>query len=297
MMRRLVLPLAVLLAALGGALTSAAEVRKPPDPRLLQADRKARIAFARAHPGVLPEARRKRPSPKAASLDWIALGVPDRVRDQGQTGTCWAHVGVEVLEASWALRNGTRHVLSVQAVLDHTQRGRGGNPAAVLGHLLRHGTAREADYPFRGAPGPPREVRTPFRAVAWGYVAPAGKTASVAQLKQALAAHGPLYVGVCSTPALRKHRGGVYREAGNFKGSNHAVLLVGWDDGKRAWKVKNSWGRKWGERGYGWVGYGSNNLGDRAAWVRAQATHYPPPADFRRLVPDADPLPHWRPFP
>lgn len=35
----------------------------------------------------------------------------------------------------------------------------------------------------------------------------------------------------------------------------HAIVLVGYDDSKQAFKVRNSWGRKWGQKGYFWMGY------------------------------------------
>ncbi len=58
---------------------------------------------------------------------------------------------------------------------------------------------------------------------------------------------------------------------------DHMVLLVGWDDQRQAWLIKNSWGRDWGlygekEAGYGWVRYGQGNLGAYAAWVQAAYT-------------------------
>ena len=38
---------------------------------------------------------------------------------------------------------------------------------------------------------------------------------------------------------------------------NHAVLIVGYDDDRKAIKILNSHGTKWGTRGYGWVYYES----------------------------------------
>jgi Papain family cysteine protease len=38
-------------------------------------------------------------------------------------------------------------------------------------------------------------------------------------------------------------------------GGGHAMTLVGWDDTKKAFKIANSWGKGWGDNGYGWVDY------------------------------------------
>lgn len=37
--------------------------------------------------------------------------------------------------------------------------------------------------------------------------------------------------------------------------SNHAISIVGWDDEKEAWLVRNTWGPTWGDDGYFWVSY------------------------------------------
>jgi C1A family cysteine protease len=57
---------------------------------------------------------------------------------------------------------------------------------------------------------------------------------------------------------------------------NHGVTLIGWDDAKKAWLIKNSWGTDWGEtggygteRGYMWITYNCNNIGYGASWVQA----------------------------
>lgn len=57
---------------------------------------------------------------------------------------------------------------------------------------------------------------------------------------------------------------------------NHGITLIGWDDAKDAWLIKNSWGTAWGEtggfglsKGYMWISYGCNNTGYGASWVQA----------------------------
>jgi hypothetical protein len=273
-------------------------VKGPPPAALLKFDRKARADFQKANPRVrLPETTLPRGKATDPAFDWTDLGVATVVRDQGDSGTCWAQAGVAALEASWEIRNGACPVLSVQALLDNANHSRAGSAARALGELLRKGTAVDEDYlPFKGVPGPVA-APTPYRPVSWGYVAGKQRQPKVAQLKQALVEHGPLYVGMYSrTDKFHAYKSGVHREAGPFRGTTHAALLVGWDDDREggAWKVKNSHGERWGEKGYFWIAYGSNNIGRGAAWVRAQSTFYAPPAAFSNLVPDAHPLKNWQ---
>ena len=48
--------------------------------------------------------------------------------------------------------------------------------------------------------------------------------------------------------------GFVWREPGDVKGG-HAMVVVGYDDEKAAFKILNSWGSDWGDRGCGWIAY------------------------------------------
>jgi hypothetical protein len=83
-----------------------------------------------------------------------------------------------------------------------------------------------------------------------------------------LCEHGPLAIAINATPAFQAYTSGTFNE--NDQGNiNHAITLIGWDDSRNAWLIKNSWGTGWGMSGYAWVAYGSNRVGDGAAWVRA----------------------------
>lgn len=107
------------------------------------------------------------------------------------------------------------------------------------------------------------------KANAWDYVnSPPDKLPTVEQLKTALIEHGPIVTPIYYDNCLANYRGGVFNE--NDLGMiNHVVLLIGWDDDKQAWLIKNSWGEEWGEKGFGWIKYGSNNIGVFAAWIEA----------------------------
>lgn len=46
----------------------------------------------------------------------------------------------------------------------------------------------------------------------------------------------------------------IWKDAGTPAGG-HAMLLVGYDDKKNAFKLMNSWGKDWGDNGFGWIDY------------------------------------------
>src|SRR4051812_954068 len=174
-MKRLLLALGVLTLALSGtAALAAGPLPTPPSGELLRLDRQARTAFARAHSGLLPASGRPREGAEARAFDWTEQGGGTEGHRQGRDGSCWAHAGVEALEASWEIRNGKHRRMAVQPVLDYTGIPGAAHVAYAMDALLRYGTAKEAAYPFTGTPGPLDEVPTPYRAVAWGYVVPDG---------------------------------------------------------------------------------------------------------------------------
>jgi cathepsin L len=89
-------------------------------------------------------------------------------------------------------------------------------------------------------------------------------------MKEAIAKYGAIATSVKVTPAFQAYAGGIFDEHTRVSGQkdvNHAVTIVGWDDNKRAYLVENSWGPRWGDKGFIWVEYGCNNIGYGASWV------------------------------
>jgi C1A family cysteine protease len=200
-------------------------------------------------------------------FDWTLLGIGTHVHDQGHAGTCWAHAGVEALEANLEIRTATFPLLSVQPVLDELHHSQGGTAHMVFPELIKSGTGLETDYPYLvGRLNPPEKGPLPYRALTWGLI---GKRPTVDQIKLGLRRYGPVYTCVFATSGWARNRGQVLAEKGPYPGVNHAVLIVGWDDSKKAWKIKNSWGTRWGAGGFGYVAYGHYNIGAGTAWVEA----------------------------
>ncbi len=62
-------------------------------------------------------------------------------------------------------------------------------------------------------------------------------------------------VGIKVYSNFTRYRRGIYSYiSGNFEGG-HAMVVVGYDDDRRAFKLINSWSTQWGEGGYCWIAY------------------------------------------
>ncbi len=269
---------------------------------LLKIDVEARDAFAKANPGKLAELSIIRPTCAALSaFDWRREGKVTPVRNQDGCGSCWDFTAMGAYEGSYAIRNNALVDTSEQDILNCSGAGScgGGWWMPAFDFLIHHGDAGEAADPYTANDKPcPAGLPTSFQAVAWGYVHVDGAIPTVAETKQALCQHGPLAVAVYVSPAFQAYTGGVFNEHDTSQGINHGVTLIGWDDSKNAWLIKNSWGTGWGEtggygseRGYMWIAYDSNNIGDHAAWVQAKSNFYVLPPIYLERVRILKPIP------
>jgi len=201
--------------------------------------------------------------PPPVAFDWTAQGVVTPVRNQGNLAVCWAFADVEALEANWAIRHGKIVLLSEQPLVDRERQYNGYYIWYGLKNLLRQGTTTWLAYPYTGKKEKVRPVVMPFHVESFDNVMPPGNPAA---LKRAMLDHGPLAAAVTVSNGFYSYGGGIF--AGEPAGPpNHAILMVGWDDTKNAWKIKNSWGTGWGEAGYMWIAFGANNIGADAVWV------------------------------
>ena len=137
-----------------------------------------------------------------------------------------------------------------------------GEPAA--------GAVYEGDFPYQAADVACNAPHSHHEQISsWSYVSGWG-VPTVSAVKQAIQDHGPVAAGVCVGDAFLNYGGGIFRTDESSAcpyGSNHGVVLVGWDDGEGVWYLRNSWGPAWGENGYMRIAYGTSFVGTDATYV------------------------------
>lgn len=225
------------------------------------------------------------PTASAATFSWEQLGVVPPVVNQRDCGSCWDFAGCGCCTMA-AIKNGHGKAdgsfrLSEQYVLDCGRNGgcNGDDHSSVFEMAISKGLPTTADYAeYQARPAKCRPAPHLLKFRGWGYCDPDARgPASVQSIKDAMAAKGPISVAIAADSAFMR-----IRDAGVFKGSgsrqiNHEVILTGWDDEKKAWRLRNSWGTGWADGGNCWIAYGANMVGTDAAWADIEAVPPPPP--------------------
>ncbi len=232
-----------------------------------------------------------------AAWDWRTSGAGlTPVRDQGNCGSCWAFATVGVLESAFRVKMGIDINASEQflvscnnAKADYYYPSNWGCNGGWYAHDYHSkklgnlqsviGAVAEADMVYTTSNGTCKTVSNhPHRISSWSYIA--GYTVpSVEQIKTAIYNYGPVAASICASTAFNYYRSGVFSTnesaaCGGTNKTNHAIVLVGWDDATQSWILRNSWGPAWGEQGYMRIKYGTSNVGYSANYVvLAQGTN------------------------
>jgi C1A family cysteine protease len=241
--------------------------------------------FRDLHPGSEPI---KKVLARSQPLKAIAKALPasadlrawcSPIEDQGDLGSCTANAGVALFEY-FERRAFSKHLDASRLFLYKVTRnlmGAKGDTGAELRDTMKamvlFGVPPEKYWPYKISRY--EEEPTPFcyafaqsyQAVKYYRLDPPGTAPSKAlgEIRKSLAAQLPVMFGFSvysCMPGVGDGKGEIpYPEPGDKLEGGHAVVAVGYDDGKKIGKdkgallIRNSWGTEWGEKGYGWLPY------------------------------------------
>ena len=218
-------------------------------------------------------------SANPASVDWSEKGAVTPIKNQEQCGSCWAFSTTGSVEGAWFLSNGTLVSLSEQQLVDcSTAEGNQGCNGGLMDYGFQYiidnkGITTEDAYPYTATgPNTCEAKGKPVAATLSGFkdVAPNSEIAlETAIVKQ------PVSVAVeADQSVFQFYSGGVMDSACGTQ-LDHGVLAVGYgvDAGKEYYKVKNSWGADWGEKGYIRLGRGSKFNPSGQCGIQMQASY------------------------
>jgi cathepsin F len=207
-----------------------------------------------------------------STWDWRQKGAVSPVKNQASCGSCWAFSTAENVEGQWFLSKGKLLSLSEQWIVDCSHGclqsepdlcngGCGGGlPWLAYQDIMTNtGLTDEADYPYTGEDGT-CQTGKPIMAKIGNWTA---LSTDVTQIMTYLVSNGPLSITL-NADLLFSYSGGIITGSPDDcpnSGSDHAVLLVGYDQTQDFWLVKNSWGADWGESGYFRIEYDNGLCG------------------------------------
>jgi len=245
----------------------------------------------------------------AASLptkvDWRANNgnYVTPVRDQAFCGSCVAFGTVAVLESMIKIKAGAPG-LAVDLSEAHLffcygpDKGAGACPDGGWWPddsypCLKSGVVDEACFPYTDD-DQPCHLATDWK-TRLTKISSFNHLTKVADMKHHLATVGPM--SACFTvyeDFAYAYTGGIYSYHPDTSGDivgGHCVAIVGYDDSKKCWIAKNSWGKGWGQNGFFWIGYGQCGI-DAEMWGINGTITGPPLSEFRLVSLHAGELSH-----
>ncbi len=223
-----------------------------------------------------------------ASWDWRTSGKVTSVKDQGACGSCYAFGAIGNIESKMLIDTSYTYDFSENNAKECNweELNNYGCPASCVGscdggnYLMmatlfsQKGTVLESDDPYvAGDVSCTTSVTYQKTLLDWriicGNVVP-----STSVLKTYIQNNGPVYTSIyASFSGFSTYDGSYTLYYTGTEATDHAVLIVGWDDslthdgGSGGWIVKNSWGTGWGDNGYFTIAYGSASIGKNSSFI------------------------------
>jgi hypothetical protein len=191
--------------------------------------------------------------------------------DQGGLGSCVAFAttyalrsylerkadGKPLVDAAGAADHG--RVFSPAFTYNNIPRGPNGGSTFpyALSFLHKYGALPWTESPYDGTRvGPPADSSQLKRAEIWRIGGWGRVDIKTRGLKAFLATRTPVLFGAMVDQGFQEAKTGhVWKSKVEPVLGGHAMVLVGYDDAKGAYRAQNSWGPAWGDGGTGWIDY------------------------------------------
>jgi hypothetical protein len=178
------------------------------------------------------------------------------VRNQGICGSCWAFSAIGTVEGVYNVEKdcpACNKDLSEQQLVSNSGECcyfcgdcGGGWPHLALRYIKSKGVSDESCFPYK-ASNAPCDLCSDWQSrvtkiTQYGAISP-----NMEEIKRAVICKGPLSVASMNWM--------------------HAIVLIGYDDERGVWIIRNSWGSNWGDRGYGYIPYAGHPYSDLVNYV------------------------------
>lgn len=196
---------------------------------------------------------------------------PD-VYDQGQLGSCTANAIGAAMETSQIREKQSSHFTPSRLFIYYNERVIEGTVLQDAGAMISDGlktvskqgacpetqwTYSDGKAKFRVKP-PKKCYKSALNTVVLDQVT--ALAPDLETLKTVLSQNIPFVFGIQVYSSMMTNdvaKSGVVPmpTASDSIAGGHALLMVGYDDAKQAFKFRNSWSNQWGQKGYGWIPY------------------------------------------
>jgi cathepsin C len=235
---------------------------------------------------VQQAAYRKQLSSMPKEFSWIKYDSP--VRNQGECGSCYSLAAMTVYEVRLRIKTQMKDktIMSGQDVLScsRTNQGcEGGYPFLVGKHAAEYGLVPEACVPYKASDIDCDSVQFTSSSCAnrryfarnYRYVGGYYGSCNELLMMKEIMRNGPVIVAFQAPSSLFYYNGGIFtgpppKHEGKtengvryWEQTNHAVVAMGWgeENGHKYWIIKNTWGPRWGEKGYFRIQRGTDECG------------------------------------
>ncbi|KAF0774392.1 hypothetical protein AaE_001907, partial [Aphanomyces astaci] len=208
---------------------------------------------------------------RASQADWSTSNCNSPIANQGLCGSSWAFATIGAVESAHCIATGELLDLSEQQLVSCDEKNsgcNGGNPSPAI-DWIQQGVCTEESYPYTsgksGQSGTCQTSCTKKQLTIGKTKTTFGEDSLMTVLESQ-----PATVFVESANAVwRNYKSGIVSQCPGVQ-SDHSVIAVGYNN--EYFKIKNSWGTEWGDKGYIYLKRG---ITDKGTCNVAQRITYP----------------------